>query len=180
MRYIVGLLDSLVLKFLAALQGMLQHISKANIKQILKLCQMLNINEIMSSGNEFDVILRFNFLTFSLKPCFKNPIQIPAFKTFREICVMFLFFWIFFFGFLSENTHDYLCINLCHFVILSRTLVKLIFEALLGRKSNLRFLDGFRLCRGRLVRPLCEGDVPCPCFSNFKIETLFPLYISIL
>ena len=46
---------------------------------------MLNINEIMSSGNEFDVIVRFNFLTFSLKPCFKNPIQIPAFKTFREI-----------------------------------------------------------------------------------------------
>lgn len=53
---------------------------------------MLNINEIMSSGNEFDVIVRFNFLTFSLKPCFKNPIQIPAFKTFREIGVMSLFF----------------------------------------------------------------------------------------
>lgn len=52
---------------------------------------MLNINEIMSSGNEFGVILRLNFLAFSLKPCFKNPIQITAFRTFREICVMSLF-----------------------------------------------------------------------------------------
>ena len=143
---------------------------------------MLNINEIMSSGNEFGVILRLNFLAFSLKPCFKNPIQITTFRTFREICVMSLFFFLFF-GcccFLSENTHDYLCINLCHFVTLSRTLIKLIFVTLLGRKSNLRFLDGFRLFRGGLVRLLCEGDVPCLCFSNFKIETLFPLYISIL
>ena len=75
---------------------MLQHISKANIKQILKLCQILNINEIMSSGNEFGVLLRLNFLAFSLKPCFKNPIQITAFRTFREICVMSLFFFFYF------------------------------------------------------------------------------------
>lgn len=54
---------------------------------------MLNINEIMSSGNEFGVILRLNFLAFSLKPCFKNPIQITTFRTFREICVMSLFFF---------------------------------------------------------------------------------------